>query len=148
MKEIIVKQAKPSTQDNEVVLKFFQACEEIFEEGTDPRIDSESPPQISAEEAKGYLEELWREVSCSWGRVYWAGRCAIDNACDPTLDVLDFKPELRINSELLEIVREIASVHKATKAERAVALAAISLRAETVIAELDRLRPTVPEEPG
>ncbi len=29
-----------------------------------------------------------------WQRVLWAGKTAIDNACDPNASVLQFKPEI------------------------------------------------------
>lgn len=45
------------------------------------------------------VSEWWEEHSPSWFRVVFGGQTMIDNACDPNLDYLDFKPEIKAAME-------------------------------------------------
>lgn len=133
-----MKQAKPSKRDNDRVLEFLRACEAIFQERIDPR-DEDCIQPIDEDDAFALLDEMWPKVAPCWQRVYFAGHCAIENACDPNLPHLDLKPELRLNPELLEIVRELATVaHMLYESDRSTTLTHLMTRAQSVIAELDK----------
>lgn len=81
-----MKMAKPSEKDNEAVLQFFQELEETLDNSLTDVTDEAI--------AKAVLRH-WPAVAMSWSRVYWAGLTAIENACDPDLTYLDYKPELK-----------------------------------------------------
>lgn len=61
-----MQMAKPTDEQFDAVFDFLQ------------RMESRMPDRVR---------------SC-WQRVLWAGKTAIDNACDPNSDVLKFKPEI------------------------------------------------------
>lgn len=107
-REIAVKQARPSVEEFRELGTFLAACELIFQERLDPR-DEERQTPITEEQALEVLTDLWVDVSCSWQRVLYGGQVAVASACDPLLPYLEFKPELRVNPELWEIVRELAT---------------------------------------
>ena len=85
-----MRQAKPSAEDQDAVFRFLQGMESILEDGLDP--DTELP--VDEDGVLAWLQSQWKVVGTSWQRVLWAGRVAIDNACDPNLDYLEFKPEI------------------------------------------------------
>lgn len=76
-----MRMAKPTEQDQDAVLRFMQDLEEVLD------YDGEG-------DVAEIVERHWPEVSVSWQRVYWAGLSAIQNACDPDLTYLEFKPEI------------------------------------------------------
>lgn len=43
-----------------------------------------------------FIKRKWRKVNCcgSFGRIVMDAEVLIDNACDPNLDYLEFKPEI------------------------------------------------------
>lgn len=83
-----MKQAKPSEADYDSVLRFFQAVEEALNNGQWPN---------------GIAEAVDKHFPfASWERVYWAGLTCIHNACDPDLDYLQFKPEIREREKEVE----------------------------------------------
>lgn len=93
---ITVKMAKPSKEDFDRVLNFFQGIEMMLEEGAVPLATDEDEPGEDAtpERALDWLEEKWKKVRMSWSRVLWAGKVAIDNCCDPDGDVLEWHPKV------------------------------------------------------
>lgn len=76
-----MRMAMPSEADQEAVLRFLQDLEEVLDYGGEGDIAE-------------IVERHWPAVSVSWQRVYWAGLTAIENACDPNLSYLEFKPEI------------------------------------------------------
>lgn len=115
---IEVKMAKPSKDDQRKVFAFMQFLESVFEyrEYPDPNDPDASTPVKDDGEAFGRIEDEWDDISAAWTRVLLAGEVAIDNACDPALDVLDFKPEIvkamgerQLRRELLSEIADLAS---------------------------------------
>lgn len=101
-KTIDVKMAKPSEKDFDRVLFFFQGIEAMLEENTIIESQDDEGTPFEPEAALEWLEKQWKDVNCSWRRVLWAGQVAIDNACDPSKDVLEFKPEILAAAKLAE----------------------------------------------
>jgi hypothetical protein len=94
-KAMTVKQAKPSPEDNEAMLRFLKGLEDIFHNNVHPDAgDSEDVPPLSDEDAFLWIRHRYLQSGHRFDRVFWAGRCAIDNACDPSLSYLEFKPEI------------------------------------------------------
>lgn len=92
---IEVRMAKPSKDDFDNVLFFFQGIEAMLEENVIiQHKDDEGVPFSGAESAMDWIEAQWKKVSYSWNRVLWGGKTAIDAACDPNSEVLEFKPEI------------------------------------------------------
>lgn len=90
---IAMKMAKPSKEDFDAVWKFMQGLEWIIEYGCDP--ETEADLEHDDQEAIAeWVEKKWESVSCSWQRLIMAGQVAIDNACRPDADTLEWKPEI------------------------------------------------------
>ena len=85
-----MKIAKPTQDDFACVLYFFNMTESIFEDG----VDMETGENVAGAEQFELMRTQWKKISPSWNRVLWAGKMAIDNACDPDCDVLEFSPKI------------------------------------------------------
>lgn len=103
-KEITVKMAKPSEKDFDTVLRFLQGLDEIHEYAVITNDDGDDQDMDDPEKIVEWVESKWPQVVRAYSRVLWAGKTAIDNACDPTLDVLEFKPEIL---EAMKIAAEV-----------------------------------------
>lgn len=88
-----MKQAKPSEAEQDAVFAFLQGLESLID-GVHPDREDDYDEITDAEFVR-WVERNWQEIEASWQRVFWAGRTAINNACDPHLDWLEFKPEIR-----------------------------------------------------
>jgi hypothetical protein len=107
-----VRMAKASADDCKRVVDFFEWLETFVDEGVDqskPYDDEEdSYPAISEEEAMEHIKaefSRWTRratVAASWRRVVWGFSCLCDNVCDPSSDVLEWKPEIRSALEAME----------------------------------------------
>jgi len=102
-KTIGMKMAKASKEDIERCIKFFQFIEEFMEYGTHtPENDEfeEDSIDLDDEAFVEKLRELWggrfkaAAVDCAWTRVVMGCDILIDNCCDPSSDVLEWKPEI------------------------------------------------------
>lgn len=91
-----MKMAKPSEEDFNIVHDFLQGIELAIEEGClpDPSNPDGCGEDATPERFLDWVERQWRLVRMSWSRVLWAGKTAIDNACDPNSDVLEFRPDI------------------------------------------------------
>lgn len=68
---------------------FLQKLEVIIEEGCLPDESDAEPTDVFE-----WLHRQWEQVGPVWRRVLFAGQVAIDNACDPNADTLEWKPEI------------------------------------------------------
>lgn len=91
---LTLKMAKPSKEDFERINCFLLGVEEMLEEGRHP----ETGEWIEDAEILEWIRDKWRVrgpgAGTSWRRVVHGGEMAIDNACDPNADVLEWKPEI------------------------------------------------------
>lgn len=89
-------QAKPTAHDYEEVRRFLNGMQLIFDDREHPDTTSEDDPKaISDADAFDWLEKNYRRFDLSIDRVVNAGEVAINNACDPSVDHLALKPELK-----------------------------------------------------
>lgn len=98
-----MKQAMPSKKDREVVMRFLHNLDWVAES----RIHPETEAEMSDEEVIDWLDDQWPAFGVSWQRVLYAGLCALDNACDPSLSYLEFKPELREPAKAAQLIDRI-----------------------------------------
>lgn len=105
---IQLKQAMPTEEDRRIVLDFLHWLETYVltdieyikdEDGDD--IEVELSDEDFLERLEEHFTSAGRNFGCSWQRVVYAGLCAIDNACDPHADVLEWRPEIRRGLELV-----------------------------------------------
>lgn len=107
--KITLKMAKPSEEDFDTVHGFLQGLEAMLEHNKLP----DDHPDAAVHEPDEYggpidspvivdwVRRKWGQcrrragVQNCWQRVLWAGKTAIDNACDPAADVLEYKPEIQ-----------------------------------------------------
>jgi hypothetical protein len=92
---IEMKMAKPKAGEFEAVVGFMQLLESIIEQREVPGGDGEPTPVEFDEDALAAIEKAWEKVSACYCRVLFAGQTAIENACDPDADALEFKPEIK-----------------------------------------------------
>jgi hypothetical protein len=101
---IQLKQAMPTREDRDTVLDVLHwlatAVEENIEYDGDGN-DFEISDDAIIDRLRSHFTSAGRNFGTAWQRVIYAGLCAIDNACDPNADVLEWKPEL---ARALEIV--------------------------------------------
>lgn len=86
-----MQMARPTKEDFAAVCKFFADMESVCEEGVHP----ETGEDMDVHDRGSWLDEAWKRVNRQYSRVVWGGQVAIDNACDPNADALEFKPEIR-----------------------------------------------------
>lgn len=100
-KEIQVKMAKASEQDIAAMSAFFQQLEFAVERGEyfeDDELDEESIPEpdYSDERLGQLVRRLWKSVETgSYNRVIWGCDMLIRNCCDPEMDVLEWRKDIR-----------------------------------------------------
>lgn len=94
MPRIQMKMAKPSQEDFDAVWKFLQGLESLIERREHPETEERISDWNLQDEMASWIESRWPAVSYSWQRLIIAGQVAIDNACDPTADTLEWKPEI------------------------------------------------------
>jgi hypothetical protein len=82
--------AIPSQEEFEKLVQFFHGLDELIQK---------DPWEVDAAD---WLRQNFPSVENSWQRVLLAGKTAIDNACDPNLDYLDWKPEIKIALEAFQ----------------------------------------------
>jgi hypothetical protein len=116
--EIAMKQAKPSADECRKFLEFMQGLESIIENGECPDPDSEPFDIRDANELVGWLYHQWHSIGPIWQRVFFAGQTAMENACDPNADTLEWKPELKMQElqrqqmfELLAQIRDMCCAY-------------------------------------
>jgi len=94
-----LKQAKPTEDEFQLLLRFLSGLEDLIElrnwPGAEDSCADDTPRAVTAEAVWDWLQEQWRTVGPRWQRVLWAGDTAIRNACDPESRVLDWHPHLR-----------------------------------------------------
>jgi hypothetical protein len=99
-----MKMAKASEDDIQKVIKFFQFIEEFMEYGTHTTENDEFKEEsidLADEVFVHMLRKLWGRrfgppgVDCSWSRVVFGCEILIKNCCDPDLDHLDWRSDLR-----------------------------------------------------
>ncbi len=102
-KVIEVKQAKPTEEDYECFLDFMYGLERMLEHRLHPDRDRDEDIDTNwiDENLRYWIESQWEnrskphDVSCVWQRVFYAGQCAVENSCDPSKDVLEWRPEIQ-----------------------------------------------------
>lgn len=87
-----MQMARARKEEFEAVYRFLQGVETICERGEHP---DTGLPLDDQGEVMQWLDKEWRTVEGSSARVVLGGMTAVENACDPTLDVLEFKPEIK-----------------------------------------------------
>lgn len=87
-------QAKPTAHDYEAVRDYLAGLECIFDHRTHPESETGNQ-EITEAEAFAWLEKNYRRFDLSIDRVVNSGEVAINNACDPSVDHLALKPELK-----------------------------------------------------
>lgn len=106
-----MKQARPTEAEFHRVFKFLWDLENIMDYGEMPddfdRCSEDREATI--DRVDRWLAEEWRGVGHLWQRVLMAGKVAMDNACDPSLPHLEFKPEIVKGLELLAAQKGPAS---------------------------------------
>lgn len=117
---IEVKMAKASKDDVDRLIKFFEWLETVCDEGVDNSKpydeESDSYPEIEDDEAMEAIKaefSRWTRrptVAGSWRRVVWGFATLCDNVCDPSSDVLEWKPEIKAILEQAEEF-EFAEIH-------------------------------------
>jgi len=100
-----MRMAKASKDDIDRLRKFFQMIEEVMDYGTLTHPPTGPDGEGAEEEVDDIrLCELIREHwghrgpgvgAGSWFRVVFGVDVLIDNCCDPDLDYLEFKPEIK-----------------------------------------------------
>ncbi len=109
---IDVKMAKASADDVQRVINFFEWLETFCDEGVDNSkpYDEENDcfPELEDEAAMDAIKaefSRWTRrptVAASWRRVVWGFSILCDNVCDPSSDVLEWKPEIKSALEAVE----------------------------------------------
>ena len=100
-----MKIARATAEDFDRVIEFMSMIEEFMDYGTCAEDDPEDAQDVSDEKFVELLREKWGRrfgpalVDGAWRRVILGGRAAMENACDPSLDYLDFKPEIKAAME-------------------------------------------------
>jgi hypothetical protein len=113
--EIAMKQAKPSPDECRKFLEFMQGLELIMD-GDFP--DGEEFDVHNDAMVVGWLHAKWKAIYPVWERVFFAGQTAMENACDPNADTLEWKPELKMQElqrqqmfELLAQIRDMCCAY-------------------------------------
>ena len=94
-----MRMAKASEKDIQSVIEFFQAIEEFMEYGTSQ--DGEESVAIDDAQFVEKLRDMWghmfgpAKVNGAWLRVVFGCANLIANCCDPSVDYLDWKPEIK-----------------------------------------------------
>jgi len=136
-----MKMAKSSTDEMGKMLEFFNGLEAIFEGEFDvPAFDDYEAAQ---KDAIGEYVFEWREfLSASWSRFYWGFDTLLRSVCDPGLDYLDFKPEIK---EMMAFWPWELTRHKKSKHDQ---LRQLAIAGALIAAEIDRLQreTAVPED--
>lgn len=78
-----MRQAKATEAEWQTTLDFFGKLGEMVVEGEDQW------------EIGEYVISQWRSVGYSYNRILWGFDTLVKNVCDPDLDYLELKPELR-----------------------------------------------------
>ena len=96
-----MKQAKPTADESLAFLRFMQGLESILERG-EILIDEGDTLRITDALMIGWLAREWERIGPIWKRVFFAGQVAIDNACDPNADTLEWREELKEAAEKIQ----------------------------------------------
>lgn len=109
LKNLVMKMAKPSIKDYEA----FDELQTIFMALVVYRITPESMASDSPEtiyddikvraELGERVEAWWDKHGGSWDRVVFGGQMAIENACDPNADTLEWRPEIAAALEAAKV---------------------------------------------
>jgi len=109
-----MKMAKASKKDFELMLEFYRAMEDIFDKnikiGTFDENDEESEgdpidDDYDAEkELHSVIQQWWEFHSSSWNRVVHGCEMLIENATDPNLTYLEFKPAILKAEEVCKLL--------------------------------------------
>lgn len=84
---VSMKMAKASEKDIENLREFLEIIEEYIEKAQMGVLDSEEEDIL-----RNHIQENFPN---GWRRVVSGYEVLFENCCDPTLDYLDFKPELK-----------------------------------------------------
>ena len=103
---MIMKQHKPTEKEFDDVHGMLNLIDEVLENGYiaddvededfDPDAEYEPPPELmSATQFVERLRQAYSSGGYRWQGVLWAGKTAIDNACDPDATTLEWRKELK-----------------------------------------------------
>lgn len=93
---IVCARARPDQVQR--VRNWFQELEEV--------LNSDKPDSALGE----WIDATYARVESEWERILFGYETMVDNACDPTLSYLDFKPEIKAamkNAATLEALQDI-----------------------------------------
>lgn len=91
-----MKQAKASKRDIRCLIDFFLMLEQGIEQGTYTVEGEAEPRQISYMDLYDLSYAAWESgVGVSWRRVVMGADILIDQCCDPNLDHLEWRPDVR-----------------------------------------------------
>lgn len=90
-----LRMAKATEEERQALRNFFEELEGLLDFG-------DSVQQFVEKQMEG-------TVGGSWQRILWGFETMIENACDPDLDYLEFKPEIReARKRIAELEAEVA----------------------------------------
>lgn len=109
-KTLTVQMAKPSVRDFEAVYRLRDILESLCEYRQlppSPADDPDAPPvEVPADELAETIgdrvERWWANHSPSFFRVVFGGQVAVQTFCDPTADVIAWRPEVVALATALE----------------------------------------------
>ena len=91
-----MRQAKADENDIRCVTDFFVMLEEVIEHGTCTVEGEAEPRRMSYGDLHDMIDAAWaRGVGSSWRRVVMGVDVLIDKCCDPDLDYLEWRPDVR-----------------------------------------------------
>ena len=103
MGTVTMKQAKASEEDLDRTIEFFQIIEEFMDNGTytapNDTADDETR-YLTDEEFVELLRKKWGGrfkpvgVDASWSRIVFGYQVLVKNACNPTLDYLEWREDI------------------------------------------------------
>jgi hypothetical protein len=97
-KTIEIKQARPSELELNLVAEFLGQLDYVMDCDEHPHTGD----HLDERAKLLFLATIYRQVDRCLQRVYWAGRCALDNCTDTESDVVEWRPEIR---ELFKFAR-------------------------------------------
>ncbi len=86
-----MKQAMYAKGDFDLVFDFLNGIATMVETGLMPDNEEDEADDSSFSD---WVETKFAEIEDKWQRVLWAGKVALDNACDPTAKTVEWKPEI------------------------------------------------------
>lgn len=104
-----MKLSKANPEEIDRLENFLNFVEEYFRFGTcslrgeDGDITDEEPEELNPDQFLDRLKGMWegtplpfrKGVDCTWGKITFGYRTLVDNACDPDLSYLEWRPDIK-----------------------------------------------------